>query len=199
MDTRPEDSVPEMRDRNAQRSQSQIEGERRRKIAVFQFPAAQAFAKEQGFELIRHTDVHYKIKTPHWSFEVYPGNRRIWTGDRNAPNLIRHMSLLWTLRDAVSAAAKELKKMPKKEVEPVHAPEPLREFKNASILASGHKFRLVKHGNIYKAIAHGWALELHPDTHEVVRVNDKGPHLELPKNWTLMDVVRGIIKKMEKV
>ena len=175
-----------------------------RQVAQIQFPQARAFAKEHGFELIKHSDVHYKIKTSAWTFEVYPSNGRIWTSDHSAPILIRHMPVCWNLLDVVHAVFKELEKLPKKEpVAPIEQndvslSEATKQFRNASVMAAAHHFRLSKQGNAFKATAAGWTLELHPESQEIVRVDDKGPHLELPEQWTLMDAVKAIIKKLEK-
>ena len=171
-----------------------------RLVAAHQFAHAREFAKSKGFELIQHSEVHYKIKTPHWTFEVYPGNGRIWTNDRSAPILIRRMPVCWNLLDVVAAVAKELEKMPKpgEQNDDASLSEAMRQFKNASIMAAAHHFRLSRQGNVFKVIAHGWSLELHPESQQIVRVDDKGPHLEFEGKWTLMDVVKAIIKKMEK-
>lgn len=176
----------------------QQDGQENRVAADKMYPEAAKFAEQHGFQLIRHTDAHYKIKTRLWTFEVYPGNKRIWCADRGAPILITRVPFDWTLLDLVKAVQEELTSHP--ESVTVALPErvkPSGEFRNASVMASAHKLRFSKTGNVYRLRGKGWTIELRPDLQQVTNVDGNGPQLTLPKSWTLMNVVSAAIKAQE--
>jgi hypothetical protein len=64
---------------------------------------AARIAEQHGLKLIRHSDVHYKLRGDGWEVELYPGNQRIWSNpQKRGPYLAVRRP--WTLMDAVRAA-----------------------------------------------------------------------------------------------
>lgn len=87
--------------------ENQKEREQNRRRAGYQFKEASVYASKHGFQLIRHTEAHYKVKTKQWCFEVYPGNQRIYHHPNKKGPYIK-LPLNWTLLDVVQAVAQEL-------------------------------------------------------------------------------------------
>ena len=89
------------------KKENQEEGERNRQCAHSQFKEASTYAAQHGFQLIRHSDTHYKVKTREWCFEVYPGNQRIYHHPGKKGPFIK-LPLHWTILDVVQAVAQEI-------------------------------------------------------------------------------------------
>jgi hypothetical protein len=89
------------------KQERQQEGEKNRRRAGHQFKEASTYAAQYGFQLIRHSETHYKVKTRMRCFEVYPGNQRIYQHPNKRGPYIK-LPLDWTLLDVVQAVAQEL-------------------------------------------------------------------------------------------
>jgi hypothetical protein len=210
------DEEPEPESWDSIRARRRHHGQKRRGTAEKQYAEAAAYARQNGFELVRHTDAHYKVKTAHFLLEVYPGNQRIYRHESNTPFI--HLPDVWSLMDVVQGVAKVLKRMAPVLAEmPWERDErqwgesqaaeksqvsPQNEFKQASMLASQYGFCLYKTGNKYSirptmSRSRGWEIVVDPATQTITRINDKGPHPELPNEWTLTDVVEAVHKRLE--
>lgn len=185
-------------------------GERRME-AMRQYERAAIFARSRGFELIRHTEAHYKVRTPWWDLEIYPSTYRLYNHpDNPAPILKKNLPENWTLLDVVHAVAQAIKDKPKPEQPLGQETTPAMtdrvsqarlDFKKASMFASAHGFFFYKSGDMYRVKGPHWELLVDPAKHTITRVDDKGPHLEksseLGEDWRLLDVVKAVQDRLE--
>lgn len=166
----------------------------RRQTAKEEYYQAANYAYRHGFQLIQHTDAHYKVKTPDFVLEVYPGNLRIYRHSSDVPFI--KLPDNWTLMDVVKSVA---------EITYVKKPtimSPQEEFKQASLFASQCGFYLFKRGKIYsvrptRTFKSDWEIVIDTLNKTITRVNNKGPHPELEENWNLIDVVAAINKRLQ--
>jgi len=186
------------------REKAQHEAKGRRAHADHEFRQASAYAMAHGFELVRHTDAHYKVKTPHFLLEVYPGNQRVYRHNDETPYI--PMPRPWGLMDVVKGVAKILGDLPPVTPRATEATKSdvtvgMEEFKQASIRASQYGFALYKTGGVYSIriskSRKGWQIIVDPVKRTITRVDNKGPHPEVEDDWTLMDVVEAVHRRLE--
>lgn len=69
------------------------------------FMAAAQLAIDNGLTLLRHTPIHFQLKSPQgWIINLFPSNRRIYSNKGNARGPFLNVPYEWTLMDVVRAA-----------------------------------------------------------------------------------------------
>lgn len=78
--------------------------------ALLDYSEARKLAATKGLELIRHSEYHYKLKTPWGVYELYPGRCRIFSQKRSNPYI--QAPKPWRILDVVKSAVKMADQFP---------------------------------------------------------------------------------------